>query len=333
MALVLSRDKVLRIYDKASENGWVLPAFNTENQTTCEAILSGVWEYGQSIGISDLPIIIDITNNYPHRPQSRYYTHTRNWKLGLKLFLDDLKQLTASGSPFADLQVMIHLDHIQWDEDEELLNWDMSQFSSIMFDASGLPFDMNIQKTAEFVKLNRDRIIIEGACDEIRHTSSESDELTSPEMAERFYNETGVDILVANLGTEHRASAATLKYYDHQAREISKRIGPILCLHGTSSISDDNLSQLFDDGIRKVNIWTSLERDSSPVLFQDMVKNASKVIGQDKVKKLVRSQVLGNHADSSSFSSVDYFTTTYRQEIIFKCMKDIVVNYLKIWYK
>jgi len=333
MALVLSRDTVFKIYEKASRNGWVLPAFNAENQTTCEAILAGVWEYGQSIGINDLPIIIAITNNYPHRLQSHYYTHTRDWKLGMNLFLDDLKQLTAPGSPFADLQVMIHLDHILWDEDEELLNWDMSQFSSIMFDASSLPFNMNIQKTAEYVKFNRDNIIIEGACDEIRNTSANINELTSPEMAERFFNETGVDILVANLGTEHRASAATLKYNDNQAREITKRIGSRLCLHGTSSISNDKLSQLFDDGIRKVNIWTSLERDSSPVLFQDMIKNASKVIGQNKVKEFIRSQVLGNNADSSSFPSVDYFTTTYRQEIIFKCMKDIVINYLKIWYK
>lgn len=333
MGLVLSREKVLRIYGMAAGNGWVLPAFNTENQTTCEAILSGVWEYGQRIGISHLPIIIAVTNNYPHRPQSHYYTRTGNWELGLRLFLDDLKQLTAPGSPFADLQVMIHLDHIQWDADEKLLDWDMSQFSSIMFDASGLPFDLNIQKTAEFVKLNRDRIVIEGACDEIKQNSSETGELTSPKMAERFYTETGVDILVANLGTEHRASAATRKYFATQARAISKRIGPRLCLHGTSSISDKQLARLFEDGIRKVNIWTSLERESTPVLFQEMVKNASKVLGQEKVKQLIDSKILGSRVRATAAPSVDYFTTTYRQEIIYRSMKEIVIKYVRLWYK
>jgi len=333
MALVLGRDKVLQIYKTASEKGWVLPAFNSENQTTTEAILAATWEYGQSIGKSDLPIIIAVTNNYPHRPQTHYYTHTRNWKLGLQLFMDDLKTLTSQNSPFADLKVMIHLDHIQWDSDQDLLSWDMNQFSSIMFDASELSLDENIQKTAEFVKLNKGKIIIEGACDEIGHAFSESNSLTTPEMAKIFFNETGVDIIVANLGTEHRANAATRRYDDERAREIRKIIGPRLCLHGTSSLSDNQLSNLFKDGICKVNIWTALERDSTSVLFRELVENASKLIGKDNVEDLIQARLLDKNVDRLSSSSVDYFTTSYRQNIVFNAMKEIVIHYLKIWYK
>jgi len=334
MALILNRNEVLKVYADASERGWVLPAFNAENQTTCEAILSGASEFGELIDINNLPIILAITNNYAHRPQSHFYTHTGQWKLGMRLFLDDVHRLTAPDSPFADLQVMIHLDHICWDRDEELLNWDMDQFSSIMFDASDLPFDMNIRKTAEFVKLNREKIVIEGACDEIRSSSKDDGaELTTPEMAAGFYKQTGVDILVANLGTEHRASAATLKYHGEQARAITRRIGARLCLHGTSSIPKDRLSRLFEDGIRKVNIWTSLERDSVPDLFQEMLLNASKVMGPEKVKELLDYRMLGENVDRSSIPSVDYFTTAYRQGIIFKRMQEIVMDYLRIWYK
>lgn len=334
MPLILEREKVLEIYNDVSKKRWVLPVFNTENLTTSEAILSSVFDYGQSINISDLPIIIGITNNYPSRPQSQFYTQTRQWKLGMNLFLSDLKQLTAPGSPFANLKVMIHLDHILWDKDQELLNWDMGQFSSIMFDASDLPIDMNIQKTAEFVKLNKDKIIIEGACDEIGKSISDNQmELTSPDMAERYYAETGVDILVANLGTEHRASSTSRQYHDQLARDIKNKIGARLCLHGTSSLSKEKLNGLFDDGICKVNIWTTLERDSTPALVNNMLENISKMVDREKVSDLINTQLLGGLIDKNFTLSVDYFTTTYRQEIIFNCMKEIVLSYLNLWYK
>ncbi len=335
MGLILDRSKVLDIFAEASDRRWVLPAFNSENLTTCEAILSGVLEYGKQIVESNLPIIIGITNNYNPRPQTRFYTKTGQWQLGLKLFLNDMKELTASGSPFENLRVMIHLDHIQWDKDRELLEWDMNQFSSIMFDASELPLDENIKKTAQFVEKNRDKIVIEGACDEIgRNSDNDGNEtgLTTPDMAEQYFNETNADIIVANLGTEHRAGNANLKYHREIAREITRRIGPRLCLHGTSSISSENLHRLFDDGICKVNIWTSLERDSAPYLFQNIINNASKVVGHKKVKELIHSKTLGAKVDASSDPSIDFFTSSYRQKIIYNQMKEIVINYLKLWY-
>jgi len=333
MPLVLERNHVLDIYAEAAERKWVLPTFNSENLTCSEAILSAVKEYGQSIGITDLPIIIGITNKYRQRPQSVYYTHTRQWDVGLRLFLADLKVLTSYDSPFANLKVMIHLDHIQWDEDKELLEWGMQQFSSIMHDASTLPFDQNIQKTASFVEKHSNIILIEGACDEISEaTKTVSTDLTKPDMAEKYYRETGVDIIVANLGTEHRSTAATLQYHGELAREITERIGPCLCLHGTSSVPTPQMTYLFDDGIRKVNIWTTLERDSSPALFKEMIKNAAKIVGSERAKKLLIEELIGNKADCNSTPSVNYYTTTYRQQIVFQRMKEIVTEYLRIWY-
>ena len=332
MALILQRDRVLDIYSEAASKKWVLPTFNTENLTTTEAILGAVKDYGESIGVNNMPIIIGITNNYSHRPQSVYYTQTKKWDVGLKLFLSDLSILTSSGSPYEKLRVMIHLDHIQWDDDRELLNWNMEQFSSIMFDASTLPLEENIKKTAAFVEGNRNNIVIEGACDEIFSAGSQKNNLTTPNMAEKYYYQTGVDIIVANLGTEHRASGSELKYRDDLAQKISKEIGAHLCLHGTSSVSTKKLFNLFNDGICKVNIWTALERDSSPVLFGDMILNASKIIGYEKAKSLLSQELLGNKSVNEDQPSIDYFTTTYRQRIIFREMKNIVTKYLRMWY-
>ena len=333
MPLVTDRKEVLKIYEEAGQNQWVLPCFCSENQTTTEAILDAVKEYGEERGIDDLPIIVAITNLYQHRPQSTYYTHTRRWDIGLKLFMEDLRVLTEKGAPYENLRVMVHLDHVQFDDDRELLSWDMEAFSSIMFDASKVPFEENIQRTARFVKENRDKIVIEGACDEIVDAGgNEKSELTTAEKAEKYFNGTGVDLIVANLGTEHRASSKDLQYHGDYARMIKEKIGTRIVLHGASSVPKERIAHLIDDGVCKVNLWTTLERDTSPMLFKSMVENACRVAGPHVAEELVKSGYLGEKCVSGEKASLQFFTTEYRQNIIFNGMKNIVKGYLKLWY-
>ena len=333
MPLILKRNKVLEEYCKAAKKKWVIPTFNTENLTNTEAILAATLEYSQLINQSDLPISIGITNQYSPRSQSVYYTHTRRWDIGLRLFLADIDVLTGKGSPYENLNVMIHLDHAQWDTDKQLLNWDMDKFSMIMYDASSLPFEENIKLTAKFVTDNGEKIVIEGACDEIPDASGEErSNLTNPEEALRYMIQTKVDFMVANLGTEHRASAVDLKYHGDLARQISKLTGSKLVLHGTSSVGNDQVKNLFTDGIAKVNIWTTMERDSAPVLFENMVKNASSVIGKEKTEALIETGMLGKNVMKTGKALLSYYTTVYRQDIVFDEMKKIVLGYLKLWY-
>jgi fructose/tagatose bisphosphate aldolase len=333
MPLILDRIEVLDVYKEAARKNWVIPAFNTENLTTTEAILAATLAYSREIDQPDLPITIGLTNRYTHRSQSEHYTHTGLWDIGLKLFLADIKVLTGKGSPFDRLKVMIHLDHVQWDRDQSLLKWDMNRFSMIMYDASSLPFEENIALTAKFVEQNEDKIVIEGACDEIVDATGERrSDLTTPEQARQFLDRTRVDYMVANLGTEHRASASTLRYHAETARQISKLTGKKLVLHGTSSVGNDQLKNLFADGIAKVNIWTILERDSAPVLFEDMVRNASKIVGHEKTAAMIQSGLLGNKVGKTGTPSLSHYTTAYRQDIVFNEIKKIVLSYLQLWY-
>jgi fructose/tagatose bisphosphate aldolase len=333
MPLILDRKLVLDIYSKAGQNRWVIPTFNSENLTTTEAILSAAYDYSRKIDQPDIPVTIGITNQYSHRSQSVYYTHTRQWDIGLRLFLADLEVLTRKGSPFEKLSVMIHLDHVQWDKDRPLLDWDMNMFSMIMYDASSLPFEENIRLTAEFIDKHGHEIVIEGACDEIVDATGDTrSDLTTPEQAKRYLDQTRADFIVANLGTEHRASSADLKYHGDLAREISKLTGTKLVLHGTSSVGNDQVKDLFNDGIAKVNIWTILERNSSPVLFEDMVRNASKITGKEKTVSMISSGLLGEKADRTNKASLSHYTTVYRQDIVFGEMKKIVRAYFDLWY-
>jgi len=333
MPIITGRENVLALYEEAAKNQWVLPCFCSENLTTTESILAAAKDFGDEKGIENLPIIVAITCRYYHRTQSAYYTHTRRWDLGLRLFLADLHVLAGKHSPYEKLRIMIHLDHIQFDDDHELFTWDLSKFSSIMFDASKLPFDENIALTKQFVQERGKEILVEGACDEIVDaTGTQRSEPTTPDNTERFFRETGVDLIVGNLGTEHRASAKDLRYLGGQARLIKERVGTRIVLHGASSVPSDQIADLFGDGICKVNLWTTLERDSSPALFTSMVENASKVAGGAAVDELKNKGLLGEKCPADDKASIDCFTTVYRQDIVHARMKAIVNSYLKLWY-
>lgn len=333
MGVIRDLNNVKEIYSEAAQRGWVLPCICSENLTTTEAIMQASAEFGKENNIKNVPIIIAITCNYSHRSQAPNYTSTRRSDTGLKLFTNDVKTLAEDSGPFEDLRVMMHLDHIQYDSDIELLNGDLSDYASIMYDASSLPFNENISRTAEFVKKRGKEILIEGACDEIVDaTGVEHNGPTTPKNAKRYAEETGVDMIVANLGTEHRASGKELKYLGDVARQIKEQIGSNIVLHGTSSVTNEQVKNLYSDGICKVNIWTALERDSAPQLFYDMVKNGVKVAGFDCIEKLIKEGYLTEKCRTGGKAAITHFTTMYRQDIIFEQMKDIVKAYLDLWY-
>ena len=86
MPIITGRENVLAVYEKAAQKGWVIPCLCSENLTTTEAILTAAEEFAIEKGYDRVPVTLAITNQYDHRNQSVFYTHTRRWDIGLKLF-------------------------------------------------------------------------------------------------------------------------------------------------------------------------------------------------------------------------------------------------------
>jgi len=336
MSIIRDVSQTKEIYAKAGEQGWVIPCFCSENLTTTEAVLSAAEDFRTERGLQNLPVILAITCLYPHRSQAVNYTHTKRWDTGLKLFTGDIKILCENGGPFEKLDVMIHLDHIQHDLDSVLLDGDLWDYASVLYDASSLSLEQNIEKTAAFVKKRGSHIVIEGACDEIMDADGGThNDLTTPEQALRYWKETGADLIVCNLGTEHRASGKDLQYRGDVSRRIKQQIGSRIVLHGTSSVSNEQVKNLYKDGICKVNIWTALERDSSPVLFADMVRHAGEIADAETLASLMAEKILADNTDGhiKPQMNLSRFTTLYRQNIVFDKMKSIAREYFQMWYK
>lgn len=333
MPLLLERGQVLDVFAEAAARNWVIPSFGTENLTTTEAILSAAMDMGEVRGSPDLPVMVAITHRYPERSQSSAYSHTGDPVLGLRLFEADLRALTAPGGPFARLRVLVHLDHGQHELDGDVLDNPAGRFSSVMYDASSLPFDENIEATRRYVEAHGKDVLIEGACDTIaKEGDAGATGCTPPADAERFFKGTGVDWVVANLGTEHRAGVSRLNYRGDIARDISARIGKRICLHGASSVDPAHLSGLFADGIVKVNLWTGLERDSSAVLLETLVRNAAAAAGGETARTLLRQKLLGEAAGTTGGFSLDHGTTKYRQGLVFENMRKQVRDHLERFY-
>jgi fructose/tagatose bisphosphate aldolase len=306
MPLISQPKDVEAIYQEARERRVCLADLCVAHPAAVEATLRAALEFSQEHGIAGMPVIISVTGNYPIESQLVSYTSLHDPFIGLRAFLDDMDGLTAEGSPFAGLRVMLHLDHGQPEADQDLLPRILDRFATVMYDASGQPLAENIRRTAAFVERHHDRVQIEGAVTEIVQAKSQAqrDQLTTPEEAEHFWRETGVSLLVCNLGSEHRATAPVARYGGEAARAIKARVGQRLVLHGGSSVPDERLPTLFQDGIIKINLWTTFERAGGQAAARDALMQLGNMLLAEELARLRNEGWLGER----------FFSEEYRRE-------------------
>jgi fructose-bisphosphate aldolase class II len=302
MPLVTDYQQVKETYAEAAEIGVGLPVFCAEDRETLEAILASALEMGRKIGVEDLPIIPAWTCRYPPRGQMTLLTACGDPVLGTKLMFSDLEVFMGESSPYRKLRVLPHLDHAFPWLDGDILTGFADSFASVMFDASERPFEENIRLTAQYVEQMAGRVVIEGAVDEIFESGGkgEKNEPTTPDRATRFLRETGVDIIVPNVGTEHRATADQVIYRGDCARAISAAVGSIMCLHGTSSVAPEVLPTLPGDGFIKINIYTTLAVHGGQAVARAVLGELRSIFDAEQLDGLRRSGTLGDAILTSS---------------------------------
>ena len=305
MVLVTDYLQVKEIYQQAAEMGVGLPVFCAEDRETLEAILASALEMGRDIGVEDLPIIPAWTCRYPGRGQMTLLTACGDPILGTHLMFSDLEVFMGETSPYRKLRVLPHLDHAFPWLDGDVLESFVDRFASVMCDASEKPLEENIRLTARYVEKVRGRVVVEGAADEIFEAGGhgEKNEPTTVEQAQRFLRETGVDIIVPNVGTEHRATANQVNYRSDRAREISSAIGKIICLHGTSSVKPEDLSKLPDDGFVKINVYTTLAVCGGQAVARHVLGNLGNMFDEHQLQEMIARGLLGENAISAGRGS------------------------------
>jgi len=322
MAIIREGEHAREILDKLSGKGQSLPCFCTESVYTTEAIFLGARHFKDQKKLSgQLPLIIAFTASYEDRQQLKNYTGLGDFREGLLAVKADIERLSRQDGPYHDLDVIVHLDHAQPEKDGWIIEEYSDFISSVMWDCSHYSMTDNISMMRTFIQKNKSKFVIEGAVDEIYNYNAENirsgviDQITDPELAERYYQETACDLIVANLGTEHRRTEGTVEYHRKVAKAITRRIGRRLVLHGTSSLDEGDLSGLADDGILKVNLWGKLESQPGKELAENLLRNLEHQLSTDKITQLIQEGFLNpKMGEKMHRPSIQYLTEKYRRD-------------------
>ena len=221
---------------------------------------------------------------------------------------------------------MIHIDHGQPDTDGALLE-ELADIATVMFDGSTFPLEENIRRTARFVDKTRNVVRVEGAVDEVSVTGKTAlNTLTTVAMAERFMRETGVYLIVPNLGTEQQSTENKAVYSADRAREISRAVGKRIVLHGTSGVQEKDLASLARDGVIRTNIWTALEKAGCQAEADYMIREMGNILDESQLRSLQGQGFLGPR-----YFENDYIRGNCGGRLVPKVEKLIVTARTEVW--
>lgn len=160
----------------------------------------------------------------------------------------------------AKVDVAVHLDHgLTMPVVEKALELG---FTSVMLDASTLPFEENMERVKQVVRLaagygatvEAELGLVGGSED---GSTDHGIRCTDPEDAAIYARETGIDALAVAIGNAHGNYPVAPHLAFDVLEEIHRRVEIPLVLHGGSGISDRDFQRVISLGIRKVNIATA----------------------------------------------------------------------------
>ena len=220
MPLVTTTD----MFKKAYEGGYAIGAFNVNNMEIIQGIVNAAKQL-------QAPLILQVSAG-----ARRYANQTYLVKLVEAALID------------SELPIALHLDH--GDSFELCKDCIDNGFTSVMIDASHLPFEENIaltRKVVDYAHNHNPAVVVEaelgrleGIEDDIK-VSAEEASYTDPAQVEEFVTRTKCDSLAIAIGTSHGAykfkpgQKAELRF--DILEEVARRLpGFPIVLHGASSV-------------------------------------------------------------------------------------------------
>lgn len=140
-------------------------------------------------------------------------------------------------------------------------------FSAVHFDGSKLALGENIKYTKKIAEYaHKKGVLVEGELGYLRGESRlykekakiRKEDLTSPEEAKKFTNETKADNLAVVIGNVHGIYPKMPKLDFERLKEITKKTKAFLVLHGGSGIPEAEIKKAIKFGITKINVNTEL---------------------------------------------------------------------------
>ena len=238
MPLVSTGDLV----SEARAAGHGVAAFNVITLEHAEAIALGAERAG-------VPAVLQISENAVKFHGGR---------------LSAIAAATAAVARASSARLSLHLDHVM---DVGLLRAAHPEgFSSVMFDASKLPYEENVRATADAVRWGHERgIWIEAELGKVGGKEGEAPldahapgVRTDPAEAAAYVADTGVDALAVAVGSSHAMTERTAALDHALITALAAAVPVPLVLHGSSGVPDDEIRRAVASGMVKINVGTAL---------------------------------------------------------------------------
>ncbi|MCX7699177.1 MAG: class II fructose-1,6-bisphosphate aldolase [Candidatus Goldbacteria bacterium] len=209
------------MFERANKEGYAIGAFNVNNMEILQGIVDAAKE-------ERAPLILQVSAGARKYARPGYLIH-----------------LVKAAEEDSGLPIALHLDH---GEDFEICKQCVDGgFTSVMIDASRLPFEENIKETKRVVDYAHSKgVVVEAELGKLAGIEdavnvSEADaKFTNPEQAAEFVKRTGCDSLAVAIGTSHGAYKfkGEPKLDFERLQQIMNLLPPgyPLVLHGASSV-------------------------------------------------------------------------------------------------
>ena len=165
-----------------------------------------------------------------------------------------------------DVPVCIHLDH--GDSYETVVRAIQAGMTSVMIDASKLPYEENVAITKKVVETAHiANVSVESELGTIGTTGNSIEGgtqgviYTVPEEAKQFIEDTGIDTFACAIGTAHGIYPKDMKpkLRIDILKDITDQFSVPLVLHGGSSNKDEEIAEAVKNGICKINISSDIK--------------------------------------------------------------------------
>ncbi|MHB8628778.1 MAG: class II fructose-bisphosphate aldolase [Aggregatilineales bacterium] len=288
--------------------------FCTAAHWNTEAILLAGQRIAEKYHLATVPLAVAMTFTYPYMSQAKRITYSGHPQAGFLSNAAHLKALCdGPDSPYANVVVLPHLDHADPKRDKWALTEGLPYLATVMFDAQKYPLEDNVAWTRDYINTYGKRVLVEGIIEELsiagRSRAVQRDSYV--EKAVNYMAETKVDFLVADLGTEQQSDhVGGVQYLKARAQSITEKLGDArLVLHGSSSLSIDQMQGLANDGVIRVNMWTRIVREA----------------GQHAAKKLIARQAAIEAGEFEATESHQYLqdSTEAAADIMVEVMEQI----------
>ena len=161
----------------------------------------------------------------------------------------------------AAVPVAVHLDHATG---EDLVRAAVAVgVGSVMYDASGAPYQQNVAATAAVTRWCHERgVWVEAEIGEIGGKDGVHDARarTPPGDAARYAAATGVDALAVAVGSSHAMLTRDAVLDAELIAAIHRAVPVPLVLHGSSGVPDAGLAAAVAAGMTKINVATQLNK-------------------------------------------------------------------------